>query len=56
MIGMDADEGAFLRAVRAGVSGYLLNEYLRMCPAKRNGRVLFLPEQLEPKLHLARRS
>jgi DNA-binding NarL/FixJ family response regulator len=26
MIGMDADEGAFLRAVRAGVSGYLLNE------------------------------
>lgn len=28
MIGMDADEGAFLRAVRAGVSGYLLNEAL----------------------------
>jgi two-component system NarL family response regulator len=26
MIGMDADEGAFLRAVRAGVSGYLLHE------------------------------
>lgn len=26
MIGMDADESAFLRAVRAGVSGYLLNE------------------------------
>ena len=26
MIGMEADEGVFLRAVRAGVSGYLLNE------------------------------
>jgi two-component system, NarL family, response regulator DegU len=26
MIGMDADESAFLRAVRVGVSGYLLNE------------------------------
>jgi DNA-binding NarL/FixJ family response regulator len=26
MIGMDADEGAFLRAVRTGVSGYLLHE------------------------------
>jgi DNA-binding NarL/FixJ family response regulator len=26
MIGMGADEGAFLRAVRAGVRGYLLNE------------------------------
>lgn len=26
MIGMDVDEGAFLRAVRAGVSGYLLHE------------------------------
>ena len=26
MVGMDADEGAFLRAVRAGVSGYLLHE------------------------------
>jgi len=26
MIGMDADERAFLKAVRAGVSGYLLNE------------------------------
>jgi len=26
MIGMDADERIFLRAVRAGVSGYLLNE------------------------------
>jgi DNA-binding NarL/FixJ family response regulator len=26
MIGMDADQSAFLRAVRAGVSGYLLNE------------------------------
>lgn len=26
MIGMDADESAFLRAVRAGVSGYLLHE------------------------------
>jgi DNA-binding NarL/FixJ family response regulator len=26
MIGMDADECAFVRAVRAGVSGYLLNE------------------------------
>jgi DNA-binding NarL/FixJ family response regulator len=26
LIGMDADECAFLRAVRAGVSGYLLNE------------------------------
>jgi DNA-binding NarL/FixJ family response regulator len=26
MIGMDADEGTFLRAVRAGVSGYLLHE------------------------------
>jgi DNA-binding NarL/FixJ family response regulator len=26
MIGMDADEGTFLRAVRAGVRGYLLHE------------------------------
>jgi DNA-binding NarL/FixJ family response regulator len=26
VIGMDADECAFLRAVRAGVSGYLLND------------------------------
>jgi len=26
MIGMDVDESAFLRAVRAGVSGYLLND------------------------------
>jgi DNA-binding NarL/FixJ family response regulator len=26
MIGMDADEGTFLRAVRAGVSGFLLHE------------------------------
>jgi DNA-binding NarL/FixJ family response regulator len=26
MIGMDADEGAFLRAVGAGVHGYLLHE------------------------------
>jgi DNA-binding NarL/FixJ family response regulator len=26
MIGMEADEGTFLRAVRAGVSGYLLHE------------------------------
>jgi DNA-binding NarL/FixJ family response regulator len=26
MVGMDADEGAFLRAVRTGVSGYLLHE------------------------------
>jgi DNA-binding NarL/FixJ family response regulator len=26
MIGMDADEGAFVRAVRAGVSGYLLHD------------------------------
>ena len=26
MIGMEADEGAFLRAVRAGVRGYLLHE------------------------------
>lgn len=26
MIGMDADEGAFLKAVRTGVSGYLLHE------------------------------
>ena len=26
MVGMDVDESAFLRAVRAGVSGYLLND------------------------------
>ena len=26
MVGMEADESAFLKAVRAGVSGYLLNE------------------------------
>jgi two-component system NarL family response regulator len=26
MVGMDTDEAAFLKAVRAGVSGYLLNE------------------------------
>jgi two-component system response regulator DegU len=26
VVGMEADDGAFLRAVRAGVSGYLLNE------------------------------
>jgi DNA-binding NarL/FixJ family response regulator len=26
MVGMDADEGAFLKAVRAGAGGYLLNE------------------------------
>ena len=26
LVGMDAEEGAFLRAVRAGVSGYLLHE------------------------------